>query len=156
MWKAKSRECSIFNVGGIWSIKSRKLEHFCECSCAVFGEGTFYEAVSKGQPANWCCSTFFGRSGALHFQFKCSSVCIIFFQGLGLSCAAGRRIRTATLTWMWMETTHSSTGNHSIVFERLLLRGSPEVHLPQEMGDNLCPALLEMTQPPPVTVLFVL
>lgn len=105
----------------------------------------------KDKPANWCCSTFLGRSPTLHLQFKCSSVCFIFFQVLGLSCAAGRRIQTATLTWMWMEMTHSNTGNHSIVFERLLLRGKPEVQLP--WVDNLCPALLEVTQPSPVTML---
>lgn len=111
---------------------------------------------SKGQPANWCCTTFLGRSPTLRFQFKCSSMCFIFFQVLGLSCAVGRRIQTVMLTWMWMETTHLNTGNHSIVFERLLPRGSPEVHLPWEMVDNLCPALLEMTQPSPVTMLFEL
>lgn len=100
------------------------------CHCVVFRDGTFYEAVkSKEQPVDWCCPTILKKSPPLCLLFKHSSTCFIFFQVLGLSCAAARRIQTVTLTWMWMGTTHLNTGNHSIVFERLWLRGSLELHL---------------------------
>jgi len=58
-------------------------------------------------------------------QMLTSTFCCFIFQVLGSSCAAAKRIQTAMPTWMWMGTTHLNTGNHSIVFERLITEREP-------------------------------